>query len=202
MNCGAARCDYPLHLGVTEAGSERMGVIKNAIGIGSPLAARHRRHDPRLFDGPTPCARSWRGRDILRALNLGKPGPQIISCPTCGRTRIDLLRIEKEVEERLRGCKKPITVAVMGLRGQRPRRGPRGGRRHRRRRRRRPRLPERRDRPQGPGRGARRRAACADRAALRAPFRDLPRPLSAPNSKFPKTGSTAAPAPCGGGRLL
>ena len=109
----AARCDYPLHLGVTEAGSERMGVIKNAIGIGS-LLQRGIGDTIRVSLTADPVREVLAGQDILRALNLGKPGPQIISCPTCGRTRIDLLRIEKEVEERLRGCKKPITVAVMG----------------------------------------------------------------------------------------
>ncbi len=115
----AARCDYPLHLGVTEAGSERMGVIKNAIGIGS-LLQRGIGDTIRVSLTADPVREVLAGQDILRALNLGKPGPQIISCPTCGRTRIDLLRIEKEVEERLRGCKKPITVAVMGCAGNGP----------------------------------------------------------------------------------
>lgn len=109
----AERCSYPLHLGVTEAGTERMGLIKSAIGIGS-LLQRGIGDTIRVSLTADPVREVPAGFDILRALNLAPDGPQLVSCPTCGRTRIDLIRIAGEVEERLRGCKKPIKVAVMG----------------------------------------------------------------------------------------
>lgn len=109
----AERCSYPLHLGVTEAGSERMGIIKSAIGIGS-LLQRGIGDTIRVSLTADPVREVWAAQDILKALGLGRPGPQIVSCPTCGRTRIDLIRIAQEVEDKLRGCTKPITVAVMG----------------------------------------------------------------------------------------
>ena len=109
----AERCSYPLHLGVTEAGTERMGIIKSAIGIGS-LLQRGIGDTIRVSLTADPVREVWAAQDILKALGLGRPGPQIVSCPTCGRTRIDLIRIAQEVEDKLRGCTKPITVAVMG----------------------------------------------------------------------------------------
>lgn len=109
----AQRCPYPLHLGVTEAGTERMGLIKSAIGIGS-LLQRGIGDTIRVSLTADPIKEVYAGQDILHALGMGQPGPQIVSCPTCGRTRIDLIGIAHEVEQQLRGCHKPITVAVMG----------------------------------------------------------------------------------------
>lgn len=109
----AEQCDYPLHLGVTEAGTERMGVIKSAIGIGS-LLNRGIGDTIRVSLSDTPVKEVFAAFDILKALGLKKDAPYLISCPTCGRTRIDLIGLAKQVEERLQGCTKPIKVAVMG----------------------------------------------------------------------------------------
>ena len=105
--------DYPLHLGVTEAGTTRMGTLKSAVGIGGLLG---------LGIGDTlrvtltadPVEEIYAAKDILKAVGLRKDGPDLIACPTCGRTRIDLIPLAKAVEERLKDVKKPITVAVMG----------------------------------------------------------------------------------------
>lgn len=109
----AERCDYPLHLGVTESGTERMGIIKSAIGIGS-LLQRGIGDTIRVSLTADPVKEVRAGFDILKALGLNQEGVQFISCPTCGRTRIDLIGIANEVEKRLIGCKKNIKVAVMG----------------------------------------------------------------------------------------
>ena len=108
----AQRCDYPLHLGVTEAGTERMGLIKSAIGIGS-LLQRGIGDTIRVSLTADPVREIAAAHDILMALGLGQ-GVQIVSCPTCGRTKIDLIQIADEIEKRLAGCKKNIRVAVMG----------------------------------------------------------------------------------------
>lgn len=108
----ASRCDYPLHLGVTEAGTERMGLIKSSIGIGS-LLQRGIGDTLRVSLTADPVREVAAGLDILHALGL-RPGPQLVSCPTCGRTRIDLIAIANEVEVRLASCTKNIKVAVMG----------------------------------------------------------------------------------------
>ncbi|MGN0521891.1 MAG: flavodoxin-dependent (E)-4-hydroxy-3-methylbut-2-enyl-diphosphate synthase [Eubacterium sp.] len=109
----AQKCDYPLHLGVTEAGTERMGIIKSSVGIGSLLA--HGIGDTiRVSLTDEPVKEVFAAFDILKALGLKKDCPYLISCPTCGRTRIDLVSLAKQVEERLKDCKKPIKVAVMG----------------------------------------------------------------------------------------
>ena len=109
----AQQCDYPLHLGVTEAGTERMGIIKSSAGIGSLLL--HGIGDTiRVSLTADPVREVYAAYDILRALDLHTDGVQFVSCPTCGRTRIDLVKTAGEVEERLRACKKNITVAVMG----------------------------------------------------------------------------------------
>jgi len=105
--------DYPLHLGVTEAGTVRMGTLKSAAGIGGLLA---------LGIGDTlrvtltadPVEEIYAARDILKAVGLRKEGPDLIACPTCGRTKIDLIPLAQQVEERLKTVTKPITVAVMG----------------------------------------------------------------------------------------
>lgn len=107
------QCDYPLHLGVTEAGTERIGLIKSSAGIGS-LLLRGIGDTIRVSLTADPVREVYAAQDILKALDIDKSGVQFVSCPTCGRTRIDLVRIANEVEERLRGCKKNIKVAVMG----------------------------------------------------------------------------------------
>lgn len=106
------KCDYPLHVGVTEAGTRRMGLIKSAIGIGGLL------HDGigdtiRVSLTADPVEEVQAGLDILRAMGL-RGGPKMVSCPTCGRTRIDLIGLASRVEEKLRNVDKDITVAVMG----------------------------------------------------------------------------------------
>lgn len=109
----AQECDYPLHLGVTEAGTERMGIIKSSIGIGS-LLTRGIGDTIRVSLTDAPVKEVFAAFDILKAIGLKKDCPYLISCPTCGRTKIDLVGLAKQVEERLRNCKKPIKVAVMG----------------------------------------------------------------------------------------
>ncbi|HIV47197.1 MAG TPA: flavodoxin-dependent (E)-4-hydroxy-3-methylbut-2-enyl-diphosphate synthase [Candidatus Acutalibacter stercorigallinarum] len=108
----AQRCNYPLHLGVTEAGTARMGLIKSAIGIGS-LLQQGIGDTLRVSLTADPVEEIAAGKDILKALGMGT-GPRLVSCPTCGRTRIDLIGLAGRVEEALRGCEKDITVAVMG----------------------------------------------------------------------------------------
>lgn len=109
----AEKCNYPLHLGVTEAGTERMGIIKSAVGIGSLLT--HGIGDTiRVSLTDDPVKEVYAAQDILKAIGLKTDCSYLVSCPTCGRTRIDLVGLAKQVEERLRDCKKPITVAVMG----------------------------------------------------------------------------------------
>ncbi len=109
----AEECDYPLHLGVTEAGTERMGIIKSAVGIGS-LLTRGIGDTIRVSLSDAPVKEVFAAFDILKAIGLKKDCPYLISCPTCGRTKIDLIGLAKQVEERLVNCKKPIKVAVMG----------------------------------------------------------------------------------------
>ncbi|MBV1756415.1 MAG: flavodoxin-dependent (E)-4-hydroxy-3-methylbut-2-enyl-diphosphate synthase [Dethiosulfatibacter sp.] len=107
------RTDYPLHLGVTEAGSYSNGVIKSAMGIGS-LLLNGIGDTIRVSLTDSPDKEVIIGRKILQFLNLRPYGPNIISCPTCGRTKIDLIGISKEVEQRLSTSKKDVTVAIMG----------------------------------------------------------------------------------------
>ena len=109
----AEACDYPLHIGVTEAGTYRMGLIKSAMGIGGLLLdGIGDTLRVSLTDDPEKEVQA--GFDILRAAGFEVPGPEVISCPTCGRTNIKVAEIAQEVERRLAGCKKPIKVAVMG----------------------------------------------------------------------------------------
>jgi (E)-4-hydroxy-3-methylbut-2-enyl-diphosphate synthase len=108
----AERCDYPLHLGVTEAGTSRMGLIKSAIGIGG-LLADGIGDTIRVSLTAPPVEEIRAAKDILRALGMGK-AVTVISCPTCGRTRLDMIPLAMEVETALADCKLPITVAVMG----------------------------------------------------------------------------------------
>ena len=109
----AEKCDYPLHLGVTETGTKKMGIVKSSAGIGALL-----------LDGIGDTLRVsltadhveeiYVAKDLLKAVGLEKGGVEIISCPTCGRTRIDIIGLVDEVERRLSGCKKDIKVAIMG----------------------------------------------------------------------------------------
>ena len=105
--------DYPLHLGVTETGTIRMGTLKSAIGIGGLLALGIG-DTMRVSLSADPVEEVLAARDILKAAGLRREGADLISCPTCGRTRIDLIALANEVEERLKTVDKPITVAVMG----------------------------------------------------------------------------------------
>ncbi|MDE7123880.1 MAG: flavodoxin-dependent (E)-4-hydroxy-3-methylbut-2-enyl-diphosphate synthase, partial [Eubacterium sp.] len=109
----AEKCIYPLHLGVTEAGTERMGIIKSSIGTGS-LLTKGIGDTIRVSLSDAPVKEVFAAFDILKAIGLKNDCPYLISCPTCGRTKIDLIGLAKQVEERLRDCKKPIKVAVMG----------------------------------------------------------------------------------------
>ena len=109
----AEKCEYPLHLGVTEAGTARMGVIKNAIGIGS-LLVDGIGDTIRVSLTADPVEEVKAGYDILKAADIRKTGAEIISCPTCGRTRINLIALANEVEAALADCRKPVKVAVMG----------------------------------------------------------------------------------------
>lgn len=107
------KSDYPLHLGVTETGTLRMGTIKSAIGIGGLLSFGIG-DTIRVSLSADPVEEVSAARDILKALGIRRDGPNLISCPTCGRTRIDLIRMAQEVEQRLEHVQKPLTVAVMG----------------------------------------------------------------------------------------
>ena len=110
MHC---RSDYPLHIGVTEAGTVRMGTLKSAVGIGGLLALGIG-DTMRVSLSANPVEEVYAAREILKAAGVRKEGPELVSCPTCGRTKIDLIALANEVEERLKTVDKPITVAVMG----------------------------------------------------------------------------------------
>ena len=105
--------DYPLHLGVTEAGTPEMGVLKSAIGIGG-LLCQGVGDTIRVSLTADPVEEVIAAKKILQAAGIRKSGPDLISCPTCGRTKYDMIPIAREVERRLQGCTKPITATVMG----------------------------------------------------------------------------------------
>ena len=109
----AERCDYPLHLGVTEAGTERSSLIKSSIGIGS-LLLKGIGDTIRVSITDDPVKEIYAAKDILKAVNVRVETPQIVSCPTCGRTKIDLVSLANQVENAVRDIKKPIKIAVMG----------------------------------------------------------------------------------------
>ena len=108
-----SRCDYPLHIGVTETGPVRMGLMKSAMGIGA-LLMDGIGDTIRVSLTDDPVEEVYAAKDILKAAGLRKEGVNIISCPTCGRTNIDLIALVNEVESALKNCEKSITVAVMG----------------------------------------------------------------------------------------
>nr|WP_317412395.1 flavodoxin-dependent (E)-4-hydroxy-3-methylbut-2-enyl-diphosphate synthase [uncultured Solibaculum sp.] len=109
----AEACWYPLHLGVTEAGTERMGLIKSTAGIGSLLL--HGIGDTiRVSLTAPPVREVYAGVDLLKAVGLRRQGVNLVSCPTCGRTKVDLIGLASQVEQRLQNCEKNIKVAVMG----------------------------------------------------------------------------------------
>ncbi len=108
----AKRVSYPLHLGVTEAGTEKIGILKSAVGIGS-LLCDGIGDTIRVSLTADPVKEIYAAKDILKACGMGE-GVEIVSCPTCGRTKINLIKLAADVEEMLKDVKKPIKVAVMG----------------------------------------------------------------------------------------
>lgn len=108
-----SKCDYPLHIGVTETGPVKMGMIKSAMGIGA-LLLDGIGDTIRVSLTDDPVQEVYAAKDILKAAGLRKEGVNIISCPTCGRTCIDLIGLVNQVDEALKDCQKPLTVAVMG----------------------------------------------------------------------------------------
>ena len=107
------KTDYPLHLGVTETGTRHMGIIKSAMGIGGLLCLGIG-NTLRVSLTADPVEEILAAKDILQASGLRQNGPELIACPTCGRTQIDLIGLAEEVERRMKKVSKPITVAVMG----------------------------------------------------------------------------------------
>ena len=108
-----SKCDYPIHIGVTETGPVRMGLMKSAMGIGA-LLLDGIGDTIRVSLTDDPVEEVYAAKDILKAAGLRKEGVNIISCPTCGRTQIDLIGLVNQADEALKDCEKPITVAVMG----------------------------------------------------------------------------------------
>ena len=109
----ASQSDYPLHVGVTETGTEYMGTVKSAMGIGG-LLCMGIGDTIRVSLTADPVREVVAAKAILKAAGLRKDGVNIVSCPTCGRTQIDLIGLTGRVEDALKDCKKPLTVAVMG----------------------------------------------------------------------------------------
>ena len=109
----AEKIEYPLHLGVTEAGTYTGGIIKSAVGLGT-LLAEGIGDTIRVSLTDSPVEEVKAGFTILKSLNLRQKGINFVSCPTCGRTQIDLISLAKEVEKRLENFDKPLTIAVMG----------------------------------------------------------------------------------------
>lgn len=108
-----SKCDYPIHIGVTETGPVHMGMIKSAMGIGA-LLLDGIGDTIRVSLTDDPVEEIYAAKNILKAAGLRREGVNIVSCPTCGRTQIDLIGLVNRVDEALRDCEKPITVAVMG----------------------------------------------------------------------------------------
>lgn len=108
-----SKCDYPIHIGVTETGPVHMGMIKSAMGIGA-LLLDGIGDTIRVSLTDDPVEEIYAAKNILKAAGLRREGVNIVSCPTCGRTQIDLIGLVNRVDEALRDCDKPITIAVMG----------------------------------------------------------------------------------------
>ncbi len=108
-----SKCDYPLHIGVTETGPVKMGLMKSAMGIGA-LLLDGIGDTIRVSLTDDPVEEVYAAKDILKAAGLRNDGVNIISCPTCGRTQIDLIGLVNQVDAALKSCNKPLTVAVMG----------------------------------------------------------------------------------------
>ena len=108
-----SKCDYPIHIGVTETGPVKQGLIKSAMGIGA-LLLDGIGDTIRVSLTDDPVEEIYAAKDILKAAGLRKEGVNIVSCPTCGRTRIDLIGLVNQVDAALKDCAKPLTVAVMG----------------------------------------------------------------------------------------
>ena len=108
-----SRCDYPLHIGVTETGPRAMGIVKSAMGVGA-LLLDGIGDTIRVSLTADPVEEVYAAKQILQAAGVRTNGVNIISCPTCGRTSIDLIGLVDQVERALQNCEKPITVAVMG----------------------------------------------------------------------------------------
>lgn len=109
----AGMSDIPMHIGVTESGTERMGTIKSSVGIGA-LLSEGIGDTMRVSLTADPVREIYLAKDILRVLGMRRDGVELVSCPTCGRTQIDLIKIANEVEDKLKDITKPIKVAVMG----------------------------------------------------------------------------------------
>ena len=109
----AQKTEYPLHLGVTEAGTEKMGIVKSSIGIGA-LLLDGIGDTIRVSLTADPVKEVEAGFNILKSLDLYNDGVKFVSCPTCGRTKINLINIVNQAQERLKNCKKNINVAIMG----------------------------------------------------------------------------------------
>jgi (E)-4-hydroxy-3-methylbut-2-enyl-diphosphate synthase len=109
----AQRTDIPLHLGVTEAGTTRVGTIKSAVGIGA-LLSEGIGDTIRVSLTDDPVKEVEVGKEILRSLSLASRNIELIACPTCGRLEVDLFGIMAQLEEKLAGVKKPVTIAVLG----------------------------------------------------------------------------------------
>lgn len=109
----AEKIPYPLHLGVTEAGTMRQGLIKSSVGLGT-LLSEGIGDTIRVSLTEDPVEEVTAGFDILKSLNLRQKGVNFISCPTCGRTQIDLIKLAKQVEEKFKNLDKPVTIATMG----------------------------------------------------------------------------------------
>lgn len=109
----AKKVDYPLHLGVTEAGTLKGGLVKSSVGLGT-LLAEGIGDTIRVSLTENPVEEVYAGFSILKSLELRQKGINFVSCPTCGRCQIDLISLAKKVEDALKGIDKPLTVAVMG----------------------------------------------------------------------------------------
>lgn len=109
----ADKIPYPLHLGVTEAGTLKAGLVKSSVGLGT-LLAQGIGDTIRVSLTENPVEEVYAGFEILKSLGLRQKGVNFVSCPTCGRTQIDLISLAKQVEDRFKNLDKPITIAVMG----------------------------------------------------------------------------------------